>query len=204
MKKLMVAAMAVGLWACGGVEEGEGSGTEVPQAEVPQVRIPLEINGQRYSPEEARARFGDRLTGFFVDEEAQAGGFAYAFVNPEEEKAFLQRWELQHPREEVHPQASDTDSIFYEHVGNSGASVRLAAMTAEPDFTRFGCFLYLPCGFWNDKITSVTPSRLNRYTILYQHINYGGVSVRLSNGVSYYDLGWLGFNDMASSASFEY
>jgi hypothetical protein len=199
MKKLMVVGLAMCSWACGGMEMEE----QETRSDVPKVRAPLQINGQRYSPDEALALFGDKIVGYFVDEEAQAGGFVYAFTSHEEERAFLREWEEAHPRDEQ-AMAGDTDSIFYEHIGNGGASIRLPAMTAEPDLTRFGCLFYMPCGFWNDKISSVTPSRLNRYTLLYPHINYGGVPLRLSNGVNYYDLTNEGFNDMASSISFEY
>jgi hypothetical protein len=198
MKMLMAVTLVAGSWACGGME------MEETRAEGSKVRIPLVINGQRYSPEEAQALFGDSLTRYFVDEEAQAGGFAYAFTSQEEEAAFLQRWEQTHPRPEVQAQAGDGDSIFYENTNNGGNSIRLPALTREPDFTRFGCFFYTQCNLWNDKVSSVTPSRLNRYTIIFEHINYGGESYRLANGVANYNLPDIGWNDRISSVSYEY
>ncbi len=195
MEKLMLSVVAVVLWACGGAEEDASP-------LLSKVRVPLEIDGARYSPQEAENLFGGQVVSFFIDEEAQRQGFAYAFTSAAERDAFLQKWELEHPPE-VQAQ-SVTDSVFYEHAGAGGDSFTLPQYTAEPDLTRRGCFLRVKCNLWNDRISSVTPSRTNRYTMLYEHINYGGRSLWLSSGVGLVELSNNGFNDMTSSISYAY
>jgi hypothetical protein len=199
MRKSLMALLVVGAWGCGGYEASDDRGT----FDLSKVRVSLEINGRRYSPGEAAAHFDGQVVSLFVDEEAQRRGFAYAFTSEEEMGAFLHKWELEHPRVEK-VEAGLSDSIFYENSNNAGASITLPENTPEPDFTRFGCFLRMQCNYWNDRISSVTPSRINRYTILYEHINYGGASVWLFSGVNNYNLADLNFDDVASSASFLY
>ncbi len=195
-KQLLFILTALGLAACGGPED---------QQERPHdVKVPLVINGVRYSPEEVNTLFADAKLSFFIDKEAQEQGFVYAFTNEVDRLAFRERWLMEHPREVQ--QSSVEDSTFYEHINNAGASFTLAAHTAEPDL-RSVCRWYwygYVCTNWNDRISSVTPSRVNRITTLHEHINLGEPTYDMPNSVTQVNLTDVGWNDRASSISYTY
>ena len=182
----------LGIVACGGPEEVPGRSHGV--------KVPLVIDGVRYSPAEVDALFPDAQLSFFIDKEAQDQGFVYAFTSEADQKTFRDRWALEHPREVQ--AAALSDSVFYEHINNSGASFTLAEHTLEPDL-RSVC-RWFTCTDWNDKISSVTPSRTNRFTTLYEHINYYGRSYSMANNVFQVNLTDVNFNDLASSITYVY
>jgi hypothetical protein len=203
MKRATVLILALfGMAGCGG---GAEPGDSAPR-ETGGVRIPLVIKGRLYTPEEVHRLYRGRLLHLFVDDEAFEGRFAYAFDSAEDEQQFLARWEAAHPQRGP---GDVSDSIFYEDIDGHGARLVVPASTAVEDLGHVHCFLWW-CGRWDDRISSVTPSRRNRYTVLYEHVNYGASS---DGGVlklaydphrGFLNLTDLGFNDRASSISYEY
>jgi hypothetical protein len=193
---LAVAAVA-GLWGCGGaVEEDTGSSTG-------RFRIPIEVEGVRYSAEEANERFGQQELIFFVDKEAEQQGFAYAFTSKTAWDVFSKKWEQTHPRPEISEQDYDPDLTYlYEHSYLGGKYITVPSHTSVDDLTDYWCVPFWNCSNWNDRVSSAKGSKVNRYTILYEHINYGGSWVVLPSDGSIVNMPDVGFNDTASSLSF--
>lgn len=206
------AALTLALFGMAGCGEGAGPGDSGPE-QPGGVRIPLVIQGHLYTPEEAHRLYGGRLLHLFVDDEAFEGRFVYAFDSAEDERQFLARWEAAHPRREPGEGSAGgldvSNSIFYEHIDGHGDQLVVPASTAVADFGQVNCFLWW-CGRWDDRISSVAPSRRNRYTVLYEHVHYGASSdggvLRLAYDPhrGFLNLTDLGFNDRASSVSYEY
>ncbi|WP_169449361.1 peptidase inhibitor family I36 protein [Paenibacillus assamensis] len=147
------------------------------------VLISINFEGVTYAPSDAKFKEVLNKVRHTVIER---DGKAYGYVDATDADNHISTI-VAELSEEVGTLASDYVSTFYWNTNYSGA--RLDVESGRGLAT---------LGIWNDEISSVRTANL-RATRLYEHINYGGVSIFLPPNTNISNLTSLNFNDKASS-----
>ncbi|MBD8500311.1 peptidase inhibitor family I36 protein [Paenibacillus arenosi] len=145
--------------------------------------IPIIFEGVTYAPSDAKFK---EILNKVKHTVVERDGKAYGYVNAADADKHVSKI-IADLSEEVGILESDYVSSFYWNTNYSGA--RLDVESGRSLAT---------LGIWNDEISSVKTANL-RATRLYEHSNFGGVSIFLPPNTNISNLASLNFNDKISS-----
>ncbi|NMO22069.1 hypothetical protein HPC49_35930 [Pyxidicoccus fallax] len=167
-----------------------------PQFQHATPKVPIVVDGVRLPPE-AIQRFNGQPVIYLMNEESQEGGFVYVFSTHQKLRAHLEARGKMPRLDGGDVSAMDeTPAIFYADPGLTGWEIRFSRGTEVPNLTSHSVNWFWN---WNDQISSLAAANVGTYTVLYQNSNYWGTEVWTAAGTSRYDLGWINYDNQASS-----